>query len=49
MAEASRILLDENERQLENYDYPAEAVAQSLAHLPKLGRGRGLEAGRRFR
>ncbi|HJV24302.1 MAG TPA: TrpB-like pyridoxal phosphate-dependent enzyme [Aromatoleum sp.] len=23
--------------QLENYDYPAEAVAQSLAHLPKVG------------
>lgn len=23
--------------QLENYDYPADAVAQSLAHLPKLG------------
>ncbi len=23
--------------QLENYDYPAEAVAESLAHLPKVG------------
>lgn len=23
--------------QLENYDYPAEAVAASLAHLPKFG------------
>ena len=23
--------------QLEDYDYPADAVARSLAHLPKLG------------
>ncbi len=25
--------------QLENFDYPAEAIASSLAHLPRLGKG----------